>query len=274
MANLKSILDTPEKKVLYLLLGKVIPAPDQPLFWQHAEPFYNQRERSGSIGRTKTVASVQKHHFDTMPSRTKPSELYQNDEPHGKTHRKTAGSNWEADANKDVRRIVLKKSDTPDGELGFSIRGGSEHSVGIFVSMVEQNTMAEKKGLQPGDQIIQVNEIPLEKITHGEAVKVRWIRVDAVVMETGAISKGDGLENVVYCHVLIIPMVYYQLNCDLSENHGLRPKGLDHHKKSGERRFSTSIFILPGQNISSPLPERFTECKHTGRYREEWSMVL
>ncbi|XP_071802297.1 whirlin-like isoform X1 [Asterias amurensis] len=172
VANLKSLLDTPEKKVLYLLLGKVIPAPDQPLFWQHAEPFYNQRERSGSIGRTKTIASVQKHHFDTMPSRTKPSELYQNDEPHGKTHRKTAGSNWEGDANKDVRRIVLKKSDTPDGELGFSIRGGSEHSVGIFVSMVEQNTMAEKKGLQPGDQIIQVNEIPLEKITHGEAVKV------------------------------------------------------------------------------------------------------
>ena len=177
VANLKSILDSPEKRLLYLLLGKVIPASDQPLFWQHAEPLYNERIRSGeppSIGRTNNINSEQKHYFDTMPTRTRPPDLYKNYEPHGKTHRKTSGSSWEADANKDIRRVVLKKSDTPDGELGFSIRGGSEHSVGIFVSMVEPNTMAEKKGLQPGDQLIQVNEIPLEKITHGEAVKVRW----------------------------------------------------------------------------------------------------
>ncbi|XP_022105757.1 whirlin-like isoform X2 [Acanthaster planci] len=173
VANLKAILDSPEKRQLYLLLEKVLPSSDQALFWQHAEPLYNERRQLESVTnnrKTNVSRGEQKHHFDTMPTRTRPLDMY--DEPHGKTHRKTSGRSWETDANKDVRRIVFKKSDSQDGELGFSIRGGSEHSVGIFVSLVEPNTMAERKGLQPGDQLIQVNDIPLEKITHGEAVKV------------------------------------------------------------------------------------------------------
>uniref|UniRef100_A0A3B3X7B9 PDZ domain-containing protein n=1 Tax=Poecilia mexicana TaxID=48701 RepID=A0A3B3X7B9_9TELE len=57
--------------------------------------------------------------------------------------------------------------------LGFSIRGGSEHGVGIYVSLVEPGSLAEKQGLRIGDQIMKVNDKVFEKVTHAEAVKVR-----------------------------------------------------------------------------------------------------
>uniref|UniRef100_A0A674DTP1 Whirlin n=1 Tax=Salmo trutta TaxID=8032 RepID=A0A674DTP1_SALTR len=56
--------------------------------------------------------------------------------------------------------------------LGFSIRGGSEHGVGIYVSQVEPGSLAEKEGLRIGDQIMKVNSTVFDKVTHAEAVKV------------------------------------------------------------------------------------------------------
>lgn len=201
--NLKPILNTAEKKKLYLLLGKVIPSSDQVLFWQHAESLYKGGDAHNESGRTSRAASTRtnatasrkqehhnhqqvngntKHYYDTMPSRTKPPlppekappvpVSMRNGEPHGKTVRVASGNSWASDQQKDLRRVVLKKSHAPDGELGFSIRGGAEHSVGIFISMVEPNSMAEEKGMQSGDQIMQVNDMPFEKITHADAVKV------------------------------------------------------------------------------------------------------
>uniref|UniRef100_A0A4W3HF23 Whirlin n=1 Tax=Callorhinchus milii TaxID=7868 RepID=A0A4W3HF23_CALMI len=70
-----------------------------------------------------------------------------------------------------VRLVALRRNKTNEG-LGFSIRGGSEHGVGIYVSLVEQGSLAEKEGLQVGDQILRVNDKLFEKVTHGDAVKV------------------------------------------------------------------------------------------------------
>uniref|UniRef100_A0ABM5F5S2 Whirlin n=1 Tax=Pogona vitticeps TaxID=103695 RepID=A0ABM5F5S2_9SAUR len=69
-----------------------------------------------------------------------------------------------------VRRLTLKRTKAQEG-LGFSIRGGSEHGVGIYVSLVEPGSLAEKEGLRVGDQILKVNDQPLDKVTHAEAVK-------------------------------------------------------------------------------------------------------
>ncbi|KYO23167.1 whirlin isoform B [Alligator mississippiensis] len=70
----------------------------------------------------------------------------------------------------EVRQVTLRRSKTNEG-LGFSIRGGSEHGVGIYVSLVEPGSLAEKEGLRVGDQILTVNDKPLDKVTHAEAVK-------------------------------------------------------------------------------------------------------
>ncbi|XP_072017578.1 whirlin-like [Amphiura filiformis] len=200
--NLRSILDLPERKQLYVLLGKVVPSSDQGLYWQYAEPLYNSGRterpvsaRSTSNGTSRKPANQTngntKHYYDTMPTRTRPplppppcppekpppqqqqqqQIISRNGEPHGKTVRKSTGNSWAADQQKTSKNCV-EKSQAPGGELGFSIRGGAEHSVGIFISMVESGSFAEEKGMQSGDQIMQVNDIPFEKITHADAVKV------------------------------------------------------------------------------------------------------
>uniref|UniRef100_A0A3Q2PLU8 Whirlin n=1 Tax=Fundulus heteroclitus TaxID=8078 RepID=A0A3Q2PLU8_FUNHE len=69
------------------------------------------------------------------------------------------------------RQVTMKRHKSNEG-LGFSIRGGSEHGVGIYVSLVEPGSLAEKQGLRIGDQIMKVNDKVFDKVTHAEAVKV------------------------------------------------------------------------------------------------------
>ncbi|XP_038152896.1 PDZ domain-containing protein 7-like [Cyprinodon tularosa] len=70
----------------------------------------------------------------------------------------------------DLHTVTVDKS--LDGKLGFSVRGGSEHGLSIFVSKVEDNSTAEEAGLQVGDKLVEVNGISLESITMSSAVKV------------------------------------------------------------------------------------------------------
>uniref|UniRef100_A0A671YC26 PDZ domain containing 7 n=1 Tax=Sparus aurata TaxID=8175 RepID=A0A671YC26_SPAAU len=70
----------------------------------------------------------------------------------------------------DLHTITVDKS--VDGMLGFSVRGGSEHGLSIFVSKVEDNSTAEEAGLLVGDKLVEVNGVSLESITMSSAVKV------------------------------------------------------------------------------------------------------
>ncbi|KPP63097.1 hypothetical protein Z043_118670, partial [Scleropages formosus] len=74
------------------------------------------------------------------------------------------------DDSEDIHTITVDKS--ADGRLGFSVRGGSEHGLSIFVSKVEDNSSAEKAGLCVGDKLVEVNGVSLESITMSSAVKV------------------------------------------------------------------------------------------------------
>uniref|UniRef100_A0A667XAP1 Whirlin n=1 Tax=Myripristis murdjan TaxID=586833 RepID=A0A667XAP1_9TELE len=71
----------------------------------------------------------------------------------------------------EVRQVTLTRTKSHEG-LGFSIRGGSEHGVGIYVSLVEPGSSAEREGLRVGDQIVTVNDMMFDRVTHVEAVKV------------------------------------------------------------------------------------------------------
>ncbi|XP_068610576.1 PDZ domain-containing protein 7-like [Brachionichthys hirsutus] len=74
------------------------------------------------------------------------------------------------DDSEDLHTITVDKS--ADGKLGFSVRGGSEHGLSIFVSKVEDDSTAEDAGLLVGDKLVEVNGVSLESITMSSAVKV------------------------------------------------------------------------------------------------------
>uniref|UniRef100_A0A3Q3WWB0 PDZ domain-containing protein 7 n=1 Tax=Mola mola TaxID=94237 RepID=A0A3Q3WWB0_MOLML len=74
------------------------------------------------------------------------------------------------DDSEDIHTVTVDKS--PGGRLGFSVRGGSEHGLGIFVSKVEDDSSAAQAGLTVGDKLVEVNGVSLESITMSSAVKV------------------------------------------------------------------------------------------------------
>uniref|UniRef100_A0A3Q3ARW4 PDZ domain-containing protein n=1 Tax=Kryptolebias marmoratus TaxID=37003 RepID=A0A3Q3ARW4_KRYMA len=81
------------------------------------------------------------------------------------------GRNFIHEPPGEPRQVAMKRHKSNEG-LGFSIRGGSEHGVGIYVSLVEPGSLAEKQGLRIGDQIMKVNDKVFDKVTHAEAVRV------------------------------------------------------------------------------------------------------
>lgn len=44
--------------------------------------------------------------------------------------------------------------------------------VGVYISRVEEGSVAERSGLRPGDSILEVNGTPFTGISHEEALKV------------------------------------------------------------------------------------------------------
>ena len=69
-----------------------------------------------------------------------------------------------------VRRICINRQNGVS--LGVNVRGGWEHSLGIFVSSVDSGSLGQQCGLAVGDQIVSVNNISFEWISHSSAVKV------------------------------------------------------------------------------------------------------
>ncbi|CAD5125502.1 DgyrCDS13711 [Dimorphilus gyrociliatus] len=63
-----------------------------------------------------------------------------------------------------------KHHPTSEDNLGFNIRGGSEYGIGIFVSKIDPGGIAELQGLRLGDQILEVNGINTDNLSHRDAV--------------------------------------------------------------------------------------------------------
>lgn len=78
------------------------------------------------------------------------------------------------DKQEKTHRITLKRSSKSDG-FGFSIRGGAEHGLGIFVSSVDGGSVADRKNLTVGDQIIKLNELDFQNVESSAAIKVIFV---------------------------------------------------------------------------------------------------
>ncbi|NWS24388.1 WHRN protein, partial [Polioptila caerulea] len=126
----------------------------------------------------------------------------------------------------ELRQVTLRRSKAHEG-LGFSIRGGAEHGVGIYVSLVEPGSLAEREGLRVGDQILGVNGKSLDRVTHAEAVKVLkgCKKLNLSVHSVGRIP-GGYVTNHIYTWV------------DPQGRSVSPPTGLPHHQHSSLRRDS------------------------------------
>ncbi|XP_078407411.1 whirlin [Cetorhinus maximus] len=170
--TLKVILNSQNKRQLLPMLRLVIPRSDQLLFDQYtSEGLYLKTDLlpSGLSSDSKELRSAAPSHLHTLDSKvSRPVQV------NFSTDQQTAPfyqSLVMKENYGEIRQVALKRNKTNEG-LGFSIRGGAEHGVGIYVSLVEQNSLAEKEGLRVGDQILRVNDKVFDKVTHGEAVMV------------------------------------------------------------------------------------------------------
>ena len=168
--SLKEVLNTPRKRQIYLLLRKVIPPNDAEKFerlWSvqgshslSTSPNTRRRNQDPTVKRNPTTLS--------LPVRPYVTHLCEHDSGIDVSKKSPKVSRRKSAV---AREVVLRRESSSQG-FGFSIRGGSEHGIGIFVSSVGKDSVSEKQGLRIGDQILKVNDRSFEKISHSKAVKV------------------------------------------------------------------------------------------------------
>lgn len=191
--TLNVILNAPSKRQLLPMLRLVIPRSDQLLFEQYtSEGLYLKSDlvaTSNGSSSTETPPGDYRGASPTPPGHYSPNkpplpqgefQVALRDSPDSFSSSSDGtvaplvpllGRNFIHEPPGELRQVTMKRHKSNEG-LGFSIRGGSEHGVGIYVSQVEAGSLAEKQGLRIGDQIMKVNDKVFEKVTHAEAVKV------------------------------------------------------------------------------------------------------
>ncbi|XP_077593999.1 whirlin isoform X2 [Stigmatopora nigra] len=179
--TLNVILNAPSKRQLLPMLRLVIPRSDQLLFEQYtSEGLYLKSDLVASNGTAEPSPgpgpSPTAHYSKDNPSEYQVA-LRGSPDSFSTSSDGTAplvpllGRNFIHEPPGELRQVTMKRHKSNEG-LGFSIRGGSEHGVGIYVSLVEPGSLAEKEGLRIGDQIMKVNDKVFDKVSHAEAVKV------------------------------------------------------------------------------------------------------
>ncbi|XP_055534772.1 uncharacterized protein LOC129724144 isoform X2 [Wyeomyia smithii] len=72
-----------------------------------------------------------------------------------------------------TRTVNMSRDQQTDASHGFGIcvKGGKDSGVGVYISRIEEGSLAERAGLRPGDTILEVNGTPFTSINHEEALK-------------------------------------------------------------------------------------------------------
>lgn len=161
MLALNSCLDNPEKLDLLPYIRDLIPKHDKKRF-DNLAPYNRMAHPFLASDREAADPSKSPHRSSTI----------------------------EPQQQANTSRIVsLQRS--PGKMLGFSIRGGREHDLGIFVSHVDLHSLAEKNGLLVGDQIISVNGIRFDRVSHSSAIMVLKSH-DNLIFEVNNIGRVPG----------------------------------------------------------------------------------
>ncbi len=171
---LKNLLDTPAKMHLATMVRSVLPTSDIGAFDEIMATSFETnslpRLPKGNLYRAASSPNIgiPTGYYQTVPTRGAKSirrSVPQNLHKLGQFPYTDAGNIGE------IKTIQLDPPSSSAG-LGFSIRGGAEHGIGIYVSYVDVESVAEKAGVIPGDQILGVNGHSFLKISHADAAKV------------------------------------------------------------------------------------------------------
>ncbi|XP_063617471.1 whirlin isoform X9 [Cydia splendana] len=71
-----------------------------------------------------------------------------------------------------TRTLTMSRDPADSHGFGICVKGGKEAGVGVYISRVEEGSVAERAGLRPGDSILQVNGTPFSGISHEDALKM------------------------------------------------------------------------------------------------------
>lgn len=182
--NLKLLLNSPAKQQLFPLIKKVIPKIDLEEFEQCLKPGSRKFDTMPAKQSKKLQRSRPPLSSATVSSKSMiPKSKKRKKEKSGTTRsRNTSESSNTSKSFQSVKSIqkdtrmdfksIRMQSDPSGRGFGFSIRGGAEFGIGIYVSTIEDDGMAQKHGLTTGDRLVEVNDVAFDKITHHEAAKV------------------------------------------------------------------------------------------------------
>ncbi|XP_072908551.1 whirlin isoform X5 [Hemitrygon akajei] len=186
--GLGRLLDTPRKRQLLPLLRLVIPRSDQLLFDQYTAEGAHPVWPAGTPvlkGAKKLIVCVSS--VGRIPGGYVTNHVYTWVDPLGRSvspppallgHK--SNLSWENESERRSHLQLLRDGDEKkvnlvleDGRsLGLMVRGGAEYALGIYITGVDQGSVAEATGLKVGDQIIEVNGRSFLNIPHDEAVKI------------------------------------------------------------------------------------------------------
>ena len=166
--SLDSILNTPRKREIYPQLRKIIPVEEQTQldrYW-----YSGTSNESPSLAHSKLRRKLP----NSLPEyRDRYASADSGVDVRGPpSSRKASPVRQELKINEKypIKRLYLKRN--ANMGFGFSIRGGSEHGVGLYISLVDKSSISEKQGLSPGDHVLFVNGAKFDGLTHTQAVQV------------------------------------------------------------------------------------------------------
>ncbi|XP_048249231.1 PDZ domain-containing protein 7-like isoform X2 [Haliotis rufescens] len=189
----RSLLTEAEKEFMYRCAKKYQRSRHIEIFCQELVQIINTPGKLRLMPYIRTILSeFDKHDFDKFVARLDyklegRTDFTIRSKPDTYSHAPSVRSSI-PNGRSDLRVVVIPHRDE---NLGFSIRGGSEHGLGIFVSEVDDGSTAAASGLEVGDQILEANNISLENAACSSAVRVLTVtdRLKLVVKRTGKLPE-------------------------------------------------------------------------------------
>ncbi|XP_055691368.1 whirlin [Lutzomyia longipalpis] len=160
-----------------------------------------------------------------------------------------------------TRTVTMSRDQQPESSHGFGIcvKGGKDSGIGVYISRIEEGSVAERAGLRPGDTILEVNGTPFTAISHDEALKkcVQILKSSRQISMT--VRSPPSLTSSAPLHGFGPPQresAYpppYRQTCSWMDRHG-RPAsppmeygGRRHERRDRIRR--VELLIEPGQSL-------------------------
>ncbi|XP_059162639.1 whirlin-like [Physella acuta] len=190
---LRKILNTPVKRQLFPLVRRVIRPEDGGAFdlltrgdQQHStlpRPYLFRphladlnvlnKYRSGTLSSAGRRAGLSETNGPTVTVH-RSGQREQSEAGPAQKHKTMTrrSSNSHRGQEGEIIEVELGEPNPDEAGYGFTIRGGVDIGVGVYVSSVDPGGLAEKNGLEVGDLILEVNNISFTDVTHDEAARI------------------------------------------------------------------------------------------------------